>query len=80
MIINWPPGLRLNIETIFPRYEDSHVKDKMVVRLSYLKHEDPYTDKMTSFYWDAPQGFFSIPRKLKHKDIHIGPLMTKFVI
>ena len=24
------PGPRLNIKTIFPRYEDSHVKDKMV--------------------------------------------------
>ena len=30
------PGPRLNIKTVFPRYADSHVKDKMVVRPSYL--------------------------------------------
>ena len=30
------PGPRLNIKTIFPRYGDSHVKDKTVARLSYL--------------------------------------------
>ena len=26
----------LNIKTVFPRYGDSHVKDKTVVRPSYL--------------------------------------------
>ena len=26
----WPPVPRLNIKSIFPRYGDSHVKDKMV--------------------------------------------------
>ena len=30
------PGACLNIKTIFPRYGDSHVKDKTVVRPSYL--------------------------------------------
>ena len=30
------PGPRLNIKTVFPRYGDSHVKDKTVVRPSYL--------------------------------------------
>ena len=29
-------GSRLNIKTVFPRYGDSHVKDKMVARPSYL--------------------------------------------
>ena len=29
-------GSHLNIMTVFLRYGDSHVKDKMVVRLSYL--------------------------------------------
>ena len=43
-------GSRLNIKTIFPRYEDSHVKDKTVVRPSHLKHGDPYTGKTTSLY------------------------------
>ena len=30
------PGPRLNIKTVFPRYGDSHVKDKTAVRTSYL--------------------------------------------
>ena len=30
------PGPRLNIKTVFPMYGDSHVKDKTVVRPSYL--------------------------------------------
>ena len=29
-------GPRLNIKTVFPRYGDSHVKDKTVARPSYL--------------------------------------------
>ena len=32
----WESGSRLNIKTAFPRYGDSHVKDKTVVRPSYL--------------------------------------------
>ena len=51
----WSPGPHLNIKTIFPRYGDSHVKDKAVVRLSYLYYGDPYTGKTTSLYWDGPQ-------------------------
>ena len=31
-----PPGPRLNVRTVFPRYGDSHVKDKTVARPSYL--------------------------------------------
>ena len=49
-----PSGLCLNIKTVFPRYGDSHVKDKTVLRLSYLKHWDLYTGKTTSLYWDSP--------------------------
>ena len=49
-----PPGPCLNIKTIFPRYGDSHVKDKIVAIPSYLWHGDPYTGKMTSLYWDSP--------------------------
>ena len=30
------PGPRLNVKTLFPRYWDSHVKDKTVARSSYL--------------------------------------------
>ena len=40
---------------VFPRYGDSHVKDKTVVRLSYLFHGDPYNGKTTSLYCDGPQ-------------------------
>ena len=47
-------GSRLNIKTVFPSYGDSHVKDKTVAKLSYLKHGDPYMDKTTSLYWNAP--------------------------
>ena len=32
----WVAGPRLNIKTIFPRYGGPHVKDKTVVRPSYL--------------------------------------------
>ena len=49
------PGSHLNIKTVFPRYGDSHVKDKTVVRQSYLYHGNSYTSKMTSLYCDGPQ-------------------------
>ena len=45
------PGPWFNIKTAFPRYGDSHVKDKTVAR-----HGDPYTGKTTSLYWDGPLG------------------------
>ena len=45
----------MNIKTVFPRYWDSWVKDKMVLWPSYLWHRDPYTGKMTSLYLDGPQ-------------------------
>ena len=48
-------GPRLNIKTVFPRYGDSHVKDKTVARPSYLSHGDPYIGKTISLYWDGPQ-------------------------
>ena len=47
-------GPGLNIKTIFPRHGDSHVKDMMVTRPSYLYHGDPHAVKMTSLYWDGP--------------------------
>ena len=34
----WSQGPRLNIKTIFPRYGDSHVKDKTITRPSCLVH------------------------------------------
>ena len=34
--LHWPPGPHLIIKTVFPRYGDSHIKDKTVVRPSYL--------------------------------------------
>ena len=50
----WQP-VGFNIKTVFPRYGDSHVKDKTVVRPSYLWHGDLYTVKTTSLYWDGRQ-------------------------
>ena len=35
-------------------YGDSHVKDKTVIRPSYLSHGDPYIGKTISIYWDSP--------------------------
>ena len=42
-------------------YRNSHYKDKMVVRSSFLYTciGNPYTDKMESWYWDSTQGNFS---------------------
>ena len=48
---------------VLPRYGDSHVKDKMVARLSYLKHEDPYSGKMISLHWDAHTRYHIISRQ-----------------
>ena len=48
------PGPRLNINTVFPRYGDPHVKDETVSRPSYLQHGDPHTGKTTSLYWESP--------------------------
>ena len=53
--ISLTPGLCLNINTFFPRYGYSHVQDKTIGRPSYLEHEDPYTGKTTTLYWDGPQ-------------------------
>ena len=39
LLVAWQrkePGSRLNIKTVLPMYEDSHVKDKTVVRPSNL--------------------------------------------
>ena len=54
---NCCPGPCLNINTVFLRYGDSHVKDKTVTRPSYFQHGDPSTGKTTSLYWDDPQAF-----------------------
>ena len=51
---------RFNIKTIFPRYGDSHVKDKTVVRPYHLYYAGPYTGKTTFLNWDNPQ----VPRLL----------------
>ena len=40
--LHWS-GPCLNIKTVFPRYGDSHVKDKMVTRPSCLVHPVSYT-------------------------------------
>ena len=57
------PGPRLSIKTVFPRYGDSLVNDKTVVRPSYLEHGDPYNGKTTSLYWDRPLVFWACVTK-----------------
>ena len=49
-------GPRRNIETVFRRQKNSHVKDKTTVRPSYLQHSDLYAGKTTYLYWGGPQG------------------------
>ena len=72
------PGPRFNIKTVFPGYGDSHVKDKTIVRLSYLKHGDPYAGKTTFLYWDGTQirinsGYGCHFFCTKHPDIRLWP-------
>ena len=38
VVMDFQPGSCLNIKTVFPRYGDSHVKDKTVARPSCLIH------------------------------------------
>ena len=47
-------GSRFSIKTVFSRYRDTHFKDKMDVRPSYLYDGNPFADKMVSSYWYAP--------------------------
>ena len=61
-------GPHINTKTVFPRYGDSHVKDKKVARPSYLWHGDPYTGKTTSLYWDSP-----LALKLSHDRVSATP-------
>ena len=48
------PGPRFNISTIFSLVRIS-IKDKTVVRPSYLYNGNPYTGKAKYFYWDGPR-------------------------
>ena len=36
-----------------PKYEDSHYKDEMVMRLSYFYNGNPHTGKTESLYFDS---------------------------
>ena len=65
-------GPRLNIETAFPMFVDSHVKDKTVATVLFLTW-DPYTGKPASLYWDAPQGpqIWRLSRRYIYKYIYI---------
>ena len=40
-VFHWKTWAHLSIKTVFPRYGDSHVKDKTVPRPSYLQHGIP---------------------------------------
>ena len=69
---------RLNIKTIFPRYWDSHVKDKTVARPSYLKPGDPFTGKTTWLYWDDPLWFFMVHYEILPRVIWEQILLNKY--
>ena len=56
--IRWLSGPRLNIKTVFPRYGDYHVKNKTVVRPSYLNHGDPNTVKTSLYIEMAPRSSY----------------------
>ena len=49
--MTWDPGTHLNIKTVFPRYGDSHVKDKTVVGPYCLVHPG-VRDKRRAFEID----------------------------
>ena len=48
---SWPC---LNIKTVFPGYRDSHFKDEMAMRPSFLYYGNPYTGKRASLYLRHP--------------------------
>ena len=51
-----PPGLRVNIKTVLPGYRNSHIKDKTVLRPSYLYNGNFYADKTAFIHWDGSRG------------------------
>ena len=65
------PGPHLNIKTVFPRYGDYHVKDKVATGPSYHQHRDPLTDKTTSSYWDSPWSSEVILKNINKQIIQI---------
>ena len=51
-----PPGLRVNKKTVLPGYRNSHIKDKTVLRPSYLYNGNFYADKTAFIHWDGSRG------------------------
>ena len=51
-----PPGLRVNIKTVLPGYRNSNIKDKTVVKQSYLYNGNLYDDKTAFIHWDGSRG------------------------
>ena len=46
-------GGHLNMKMSSYQYRDPHVKDKTVLRLSYLSHGNPHTWERQPVYWDG---------------------------
>ena len=63
-ILTEGPGGRLNIKMSSYQYGDPHVKDKTVVRPSYLKHGNPHTWERRSLYWDRTLEYNESPQFL----------------
>ena len=53
-LIKLGSGPCLNIKTVFSGHVDSHYKDEIRVRPSYLYYGNPYTQERWSLYWDGP--------------------------
>ena len=51
---------RLKIKMSSCQYRDPHVKDRTVLRPSYLWHGNTHTWERRSLYWDGPQGFTEV--------------------
>ena len=68
-----PPGGRLNIKMSSYQYRDPHVKDKTVLRPSYLYHGNPHIWERRSLYWDGAQVPNSIEMSsYRYRQSHCG--------
>ena len=60
------PGSCLNIKTVFPRYGDSHVKDKTVTRIFLLQYRNSRECVVPIFKWVAVTVFSCGEQLYKH--------------
>ena len=63
------PGPYLNIKKVFPGIGVSIIKNKTVMRLSYLYNGNSYTGKMASIFWDGLLVRWKIVNNVWQKDL-----------